>query len=582
MTERQSYRGGNDMKKSYVLVFMILPVMLICTAVVLKHARGPYYLCPDTEQDYIYLISSLALAESKPVFYTDHPGTTVQILGAATLKIAHALDVSDKDSLEFAVLKNPEFYLTVVNIVLISLNALILFIVGLTAYRLTKNIGLGLLLQFSPFFSSIPLRWGLNQVSCEPLLLFTTMLFMLVLVRMIFHDNLQKDAYWYAGILAIISGFGMATKVTFAPLLMIPLIVLPKLQHKAGYLMITGFSAMVWTLPITSQYERIFKRLYLILTHTRWYGYGTYGIDAASMQNNLQNMLTGLLYDPFTLLFFLTAVLTIIIVAGSSAARKMAWREPSFNVLFAVIVAALLSSFMVIKQSAERYALPVSCLIGFLLFLQVIYFQRRNDLRHLSAKKLTVMIMIFLVLCGAWRVHEMKGFIEERLLIKNESLAFYRDTEKKYDSYLKIFIHVIPRSIAPSPIAALSYGNNMASHEYFHISEISEGRFSKGLYSETLYKIYGEAYFYNLCSGEFYTWIKSFFIEDVIVRGKMNKIVFYIPPGFVKKEDIFLPCRTGSVLHLKDVSRGVYDNIYLLDGIAIKAVNFEQFRFRCY
>ncbi|MGD0280143.1 MAG: hypothetical protein ABSC11_12655 [Smithella sp.] len=148
------------MKKSYVFILLIVPVMLIFTAGAMKYARGPYYICSNTDNDYLYLVSSLAMAESKQVFFTDHPGTTLQILGAATLTITHALDFSEKDSLEFAVLKNPEFYLKVINIVLVSLNVLILFVIGLVTFSLTKNIGLSLLLQYSPFLSDITLKWG--------------------------------------------------------------------------------------------------------------------------------------------------------------------------------------------------------------------------------------------------------------------------------------------------------------------------------------------------------------------------------------------------------------------------------------
>jgi hypothetical protein len=556
--------------------------MLIFTAAAMKYARGPYYICSDTDNDYLYLVSSLAMAESKQVFFTDHPGTTLQILGAVSLKISHALDFSEKDSLEFAVLKNPEFYLKVINIVLVSLNVLILFVIGLVTFNLTKNIGLALLLQYSPFFSNITLRWGLNNISCEPLLLFTSMLFVLILVKMVVDANIYKSAHWYMVVFSLISGFGIATKVTFAPLLIIPLIALPKFRNKIGFLLLTGVSAIVWTWPIHSQYERILHFFYITLTNTHWYGYGPSGIDTASIKINLLNMLTGLLYNPLNILFLLTPFLIIIIFIWSAAKRKIVWQDTSFKVLLAVMVSQLFSSLIVIKQNAERYALPALSLIGFLLFLQLIFLQRRDYFRHLDARKVTFFIVIFLVFSGVWGFYGFKDTFNELLLIKNESLSYYQKAENEYKEYLKIFVNLQPRSIAPSPVAGLSYGNNMASHKYSHLSEISEGEYSKGLYSETLQKIYGETCFYNLCSGEFYTWTKSFFIEDIIIKKQITKIIFYGPPDFRKKKDVLIACRTGSVLHLKNVSDGIYDNIYTLEGIAIKAVNFEECRFHCY
>jgi len=100
------------------------------------------------------------MAESKQVFYTDHPGTTLQILGSAVLKIAHALDLSAKDSLSFAVLRNPEFYLTVINGVLISLNAILLFMIGRVTFNFNPKCRTGTPAAIFAVFSGIPLRWG--------------------------------------------------------------------------------------------------------------------------------------------------------------------------------------------------------------------------------------------------------------------------------------------------------------------------------------------------------------------------------------------------------------------------------------
>lgn len=190
------------MKKIPVFVLLILPAVLIFTAAILHYAQGPYWIHSDPE--YLYLLNSLALTESKQAGTTGNPGTTLQILGAATLKISHALDFSEKDSLEFAVLKNPEFYLTVINIVLVTFNTLLLFILGLVTFNLTKNIWLSLLLQSSPFISNAILTDGLPRISPEPLLLFTGLLFALILLKMAYDNNLSKSSHWYMIILALV------------------------------------------------------------------------------------------------------------------------------------------------------------------------------------------------------------------------------------------------------------------------------------------------------------------------------------------------------------------------------------------
>lgn len=552
------------MKKNYVFIFLILPVMLVVTAMALKYARGPYYVCADTEQDYVYLVSSLAMAESKQVFYTDHPGTTLQILGSAVLKIAHALDLSAKDSLSFAVLRNPEFYLTVINGVLISLNAILLFMIGRVTFNLTRSVGLGLLLQFSPFFSGIPLRWGLPQVSCEPLLMSVSLLLVLILIKMVFSENLSKSAHRYMLALAFVSGFGIATKVTFLPLLIIPFLALPDLRNRIWFLLLTGLSAIIWTWPITSQYERIFQRLGLILTHTGNYGHGSSGIiDFPSLQNVFLNILSGFMDDPLLPLIFFFAVCVLLIYLGFSKARKTAWQDTSFRILVALIAAQLFTLLIVVKQNCERYALPVLCLSGFLLFLIFIGLQRRNYFSRFDNKKITAVIVVFLILCGAWRLVDMKNLFNDYMQVKQESSAMSRKVENGYKDYLKIVYYM-----TPSSVAALSHGNYYTSHKYLSISEMETRLFSKGIYSETLQKIYGETYFYNPWNGEFYTWTKGFLIEDMISQRYGNKIVFYGPPIFRRNNDV-MPCMTGSVLQLQDVGGGVFDTIYVLQGIRL-------------
>ena len=105
---------------------------------------------------------------------------------------------------------------------------------------------------------------------------------------MVFNKNLTKSARWYMIALALVSGFGMATKLTFLPLLIIPLFVLQKLRNKIGFLFLTGISFILWTWPIIPQYKTLCEWYYRILTHTGYYGLGNVGI--INLEVYLENM----------------------------------------------------------------------------------------------------------------------------------------------------------------------------------------------------------------------------------------------------------------------------------------------------
>ena len=538
------------MKKSHLFVLLILPAVLVFTAALLRYSQGPYWITYNSyDPEYLYIVSSLALAEDKEMRTTGNPGTTLQILGAVTLKISHALDLSEKDSLEFSVLKNPEFYLTVINIILITLNVVLLFIIGWVTFALTKNIYLSLLLQLSPFLSDIMLTRGLARVCTEPLLLFSSFLFVLILVKMVLDKNFSKTAHWYMMALSFVSGFGLATKLTFIPLLIIPVFVLPKLRNKIGFLLLTGLSFVFFTWPIMSQYKNLLNWYYRIITHTGYYGSGSPEIINTSIYfYNIKNLLFSNLF------FFLVWVLAVsfILKIGLASARERnaegrnTWHDTCPRILLSATVAQLSAVLAVAKFSNEYYLLPVMSLSGFMLFLMFMYYLRRlNYLSRLNTKVVAFIIGIFLVFGSVWRIYDIKNVFMQNLQIKKESLIIYEKAENEYKNYLKI--HSV--LLSSSPISALAFGN------YF---------INEGMYSESLQKIYGESYFYGL-NGEFHTWTKFFSIEDIILKGNNDKIVFFSPTEFGK----IIKCSTGSILHLRDIFGGEYQTIYTLEGITL-------------
>jgi hypothetical protein len=202
----------------------LLPSLFLLTAFWIYICKGPFWFSYNADPSYYYLMNSLNIAMIKPPFDISHPGTTVQILGAVVLKLQHmALSAND---LETIVLGNPEYYLSAINIVITILNALLLFTVGSIVCYLTKNIWTAMLIQCTPFYSMTILTHGMNKVGPEPLLLFAS----LMLVAIVFIATMNQKNNYFPLSLAIICGFGIATKLTFIPMAIIPFIILPKIN----------------------------------------------------------------------------------------------------------------------------------------------------------------------------------------------------------------------------------------------------------------------------------------------------------------------------------------------------------------
>ena len=110
-------------RRLYYPVLLILPVLLALTTVYLNNARGPFWLGPNLDPDYVYLLNACNMAEFKKVGHIDHPGTTVQVLGAIIIRTVHFFHFSTDDDLQTDVLKRPEYYLNAINTVFAVLNA---------------------------------------------------------------------------------------------------------------------------------------------------------------------------------------------------------------------------------------------------------------------------------------------------------------------------------------------------------------------------------------------------------------------------------------------------------------------------
>ena len=116
----------------YNLPFFLIPVLLIYFYIQLRVSAWPYMLnCFDPE--YIYLFNGLTLGQLKlDIGHVDNPGTPLQIIVAIVTRIVHLFSQTEKGYIE-DVITNPHFYFSAINIVNISLVALIVLIAGIYA-----------------------------------------------------------------------------------------------------------------------------------------------------------------------------------------------------------------------------------------------------------------------------------------------------------------------------------------------------------------------------------------------------------------------------------------------------------------
>ncbi|HEY9639244.1 MAG TPA: hypothetical protein V6C57_02105, partial [Coleofasciculaceae cyanobacterium] len=225
----------------------VLPIVYVITYLIVGGKRGPYYWTPNQDPDYAYLANSLVLALFKVPQHTDHPGTPLQVLGAIVLWVSYGVqslfNPALQKNLADEVLTNPELYLNLFNGLLLFVTACSLIAVGWVALRLSNSWLLALILQISPL---LMIRTFLGEepsrVAPDVLVVCISQLLVLVLIRYLYLENSERSRNFIISLGAVF-GVGMATKVTFLP--MIVFFLLPQGWRRKALTLGAGILAFV-------------------------------------------------------------------------------------------------------------------------------------------------------------------------------------------------------------------------------------------------------------------------------------------------------------------------------------------------
>jgi hypothetical protein len=392
-------------------MLLVLPLILMATGILYKDAIGPYFLFYNFDPDYAYLMNALNIAYGEGVGHADHPGTPMQVFGTVVLKLYHLVELSGGEDLRTSVLRNPEQYLYIINRALLALNVIILYCLGIAACYCTNNILMSLTLQLSPFMSGTILLF-LSRVTPEPLLL-SASLIMIILILLLLKTREPKKIRVLALTFSVVSGFGLATKITFLPLLLIPLVVLPRISMKLVYLLGVAVSFFFFTLPIVEHYPKFLNWVERIIYHKGRYGHGGEGlIDADKIVPNLKT-----LYSQQHL-FFIVFFLAVLVISASLSHRRLrasALKSVHLKILAGVVLCNFVGLAMVVKHFAQHYLLPSLCLSGLGIVLILLFIQDcwKAGARWINAFLLVSIAAICIYSAGHVR-KELKYFSKRR------------------------------------------------------------------------------------------------------------------------------------------------------------------------
>ncbi len=353
-------------------IIFFIPVIICVLSLFLKMATGPYWLGPNSDPAYLYLINSLYILQHISPAFVDHPGTTLEVLGAIVIKLLN-WSVPQQQLID-NVLLNPEYYLNAQYFLILFLNITTLFFLGLYALKKSKDVIFSLFVQSGAFAYLLLKSYGsrghvltiASNVFAESLFPFISNLFILCILFLYFSER-KKNHYLYSFLFAIFSAAGVITKVSFAPLLIIPFLMLRGFRAKLLFVGIFIASCFLLTIPIIPEYKEMFNYIYLFQANKGIHGTG--GVGMLSFQQMLVNAKGFFRDQPFLLACILAGIVSLL--CATFFWRRINWQKERMkkDVLYLGILfsGVLLQIIFVLKHPAPHYAAPAVGLLGILL-----------------------------------------------------------------------------------------------------------------------------------------------------------------------------------------------------------------------
>ena len=480
----------NVVKKKFdpkYLLVMVIPLIVLVLGLMMKKATGPYWLGPNSDPSYQYLINSLHVLEGKTPSHFEHPGTTLQILGAVVFKSFHLFD--DNTTIIKAVLAKPELYLNAVFLSMLIPFILILIGIGLYSCSKSQSIMFACLIQstglvFCKFYNIKIVLPPIVNINPEMLIIIVSFLCILTMLKLYFKES--KKCLWESIAFGIICATGFISKTTFIPLLLLPFLLLPGLRQKIIFFITFIFSSIVFTLPARAAYSKMLYGFKGLAVHKNRFDYGAAEKSIIDADQFIANFISIFKFKPFWVVAVFASVIGMIVY--SVLRQKDTFEYPEkykkiFKYILAITLVSLGQILIVSKHYAAHYLIPAISLLGLLLGFYYL------AIRQSQIKKSIVAFFLIAGICA----QTAQAFVYYKNLsaLHGDLYEFSKSVHKKYDK-----CQIINYYRASSQKFALFYGDSWGG---------------KKEYSQILKQMYPGSYFYL-------SWDKDFRTFDKMVR----------------------------------------------------------------
>jgi hypothetical protein len=498
---------------------------------------------------YGYLFNGLTFAlGSTDIGMVDHPGTPLQLIIAALIKIIALFRGTSSIYLADDVIGHPESYLHIISIFFIMVNCCSLWMLGLFSSKHFQNIPLAILIQLTPLLS-LELVKFLPIICCETVIIFSSF----ALVSLLICDGKnRKNQILRIFLISFFVALIIATKISAVLVLIIPFFFLKNMRQRLLYMLTVFFFILLFILPVFDKLFVLFNFLKGIATHSGSYGAGSQTIiDWKIFFHSFYTILTkDVVFSIFLLL----------LLPGWYLIFKKKIRGKLLNIFLSVTVVTILQIIVVSRHYDFHYLIPIFAITfplqGY-FWLSVLI-----EVKALKIKYFSLMIMVLLVLSTFVRLIITNHFPHG---IVTPSINTSRFVEKNSDlPYLIIADGNIGETfIEPAIYFGLGYTGSQMRQQYKILVK----------------KYYSGNYLWNH-SDSFFDWNKSylpqelfsrigrFYIYERVSRGDSTKSLI---TSILSENGINNYISTNTVFENKQTQERIV--LATVDSVSIKKLN---------
>ena len=370
------------------LSLLILPALFTGLLFAMGAASQPFWQVFNLDPDYYYLTNGLLLVEGLAPTDMGHPGTPVHVFIAVVYRLMHVGEPTG--AIVDAVLRDPERHLRVVTWVMYPLIGLSLVLMGRAFLAATGRLAPALLAQGAPFLSMIIPKFGLHPKPEGFLIIAVSW----VLIAALKVAKAETPTDRQVGWLGLALGFGIACKIQFVALGLVPLFILDRRRLFLVLPLSTIAGFLIFFSPALPSLDIFLGWWAKVLTHSGAYGAGDAGVVQSGRYGRAVIGLFG-----SKIIFTIVVGLSLFALGGYVRLRRrgLIAADRMAGLLAGLVAAEVFTILAVAKQPAAHYLVPALLLTGpslaLLFVLSAKIFPPRPHLRVWSVLGLVLVVI---------------------------------------------------------------------------------------------------------------------------------------------------------------------------------------------